>query len=206
LFLAVACSGDDDPPSPTPTTGAGTITPQSPGPATSTPGSASPSPSGTVPPIDGTVFPQNPGSTEPTTIKSNPDPVTEAATLTDVRVGAHPESGGWDRIVFEFKDVRPSGRVQYVTGATTCGRGDAVTLPGQAMLEVHFDTTNAHNEQGQLTIDATEVSGPGNAILKSVGTCDFEAVVNWAIGTTGVKNYKVALLENPTRVVIDVKW
>ena len=56
------------------------------------------------------------------------------------------------------------------------------------------------------TIDSTEVNGPGNAILRSVSTCDFEAVVIWAIGTTGMKNYKVALLENPTRVVIDVKW
>ena len=110
------------------------------------------------------------------------------------------------RIVFEFEDVRPSGRVEYVTGASSCGSGNPVTLPGQAILAVHFDNTNAHNEQGQLTIDATEVNGPGNVILRSVSTCDFEAVVNWAIGTTGVKNYKVSLLENPTRVVIDVKW
>ena len=159
-------------------------------------------------PIDGTVFPQNAGSTDRTTIKSNPEPVNQAAaTLVDVRVGAHPESGGWDRIVFEFKDVRPSGWVEYVTSAEHCARGNSVALPGQAILAVHFDNTNAHDlDNGQLTIAAMETNGPGNSILKSVSTCDFEAVVNWAISTTSMKNYKVSLLENPTRVVIDVKW
>ena len=206
IFFAVACSGDDDPPSVTSTPAAGVTTAPSPSAVTSTPSGASPTPASTVPPVDGTVFPQNPGSTDPTTIKSNPDAVTEAATLVDVRVGAHPESGGWDRIVFEFEDVRPAGLVEYVDEAANCGSGNTVTLPGEAILAVRFDATNAHNEQGQLTIDATELNGPGNIIVKSVGTCDFEAVVSWAIGLKSMKNYKVSLLENPARIVIDVKW
>jgi hypothetical protein len=206
IIFAVACTGDDDPPSATPTPPAEVTMAPSPNAVTSTPSGSSPTPASTVPPVDGTVFPQNPGSTDPTTIKSNPDPVTEAATLVDVRVGAHPESGGWDRIVFEFEDVRPAGLVEYVDEAANCGSGNGVTLPGEAILTVRFDATNAHNEQGQLTIDATEITGPGNIILKSVGTCDFEAIVSWAIGLKSVKNYKVSLLENPARVVIDVKW
>jgi hypothetical protein len=206
IALAVACSDDDEPSSPSPTPPAQVTLAPSPNAVTSTPSGASPTPASTVPPVDGTVFPQNPGSTEPTTIKSNPDPVTEAATLVDVRVGAHPESGGWDRIVFEFEDVRPAGLVEYVDEAANCGSGNTVTLPGEAILAVRFDATNAHNEQGQLTIDATEVNGPGNIIVKAVGTCDFEAVVSWAIGLKSMKNYKVSLLENPARVVVDVKW
>ncbi len=206
LFLSIACSDNDDPPAPSPTPSAAVTVSPSPGAVTSTPAAASPTPQATVPPVDGTGFPQNPGSTEPTTIKSNPDPVSGAATLVDVRVGAHPESGGWDRIVFEFKDVRPAGLVEYVDEAANCGSGNAITLPGEAILAVRFDATNAHDENGQLTIDATEVNGPGNIILKSVGTCDFEAVVEWAIGLKSMKNYKVSLLEGPTRVVIDVKW
>jgi hypothetical protein len=71
---------------------------------------------------------------------------------------------------------------------------------------VRFEFANAHDDNGQLTIDSTEVNGPGNSILKAVEHCDFEAIVEWAIGTTGLKNFKVSLLENPTRVVIDVKW
>jgi len=178
----------------------------SPNAVTSTPSGPSPTPAVTVAPVDGTVFPQNPGSTDPTPIKSNPDPITEAATLVDVRVGAHPESGGWDRIVFEFEDERPAGVVEYVDEAASCGSGNAVTLPGEAILAVRFDATNAHDDNGRLTIDATEVNGPGNIILKSVSTCDFEAVVSWAIGLKSMRNYKVSLLENPSRVVIDVKW
>jgi hypothetical protein len=206
MIIVFACSDDDDSPPPTPTPPAQVTMAPSPNAVTSTPSSTSPPPASTVPPVDGTVFPQNPGSTEPTIIKSNPDPVTEAATLVDVRVGAHPESGGWDRVVFEFEDVRPAGIVEYVDEAANCGSGNTVMLPGEAILAVRFDATNAHNDNGQLTIDATEINGPGNIILKSVGTCDFEAVVSWAIGLKSMKNYKVSLLENPTRVVIDVKW
>ena len=205
LLVLVACS-DDDPPSPTSTPPGEVTMAPSPNAVTSTPSGPSPTAAATVPPVDGTVFPQNPGSTDPTTIKSNPDPVTQAATLVDVRVGAHPESGGWDRIVFEFKDVRPAGLIEYMDEAASCGSGNTVTLPGEAILAVRFDATNAHDDNGQLTIDATVVSGPGNIILKSVSTCDFEAVVSWAIGLKSKKNYKVSLLENPTRVVIDVKW
>jgi hypothetical protein len=152
------------------------------------------------------VFPQNPGSTQPFPIKALPDPLSMPATLVDVRVGAHPEQGGWDRIVFEFKDVRPAGVVEYRNAVFACGSGSPVTPPGQAILFVRFESANAHDDNGQLTIDSTVVNGPGNSILRAQSTCDFEAIVEWAIGTTGMKNFKVALLENPTRVVIDVKW
>jgi hypothetical protein len=208
LVFLVACDNNDD--SNTQATATPAAATGTPAPATSPTASggptATPVPSGTVPPTDGTVAPQNAGSTDDFTIKSNPDPVSGQATLEDVRVGAHPESGGWDRIVFEFKDVRPAGIVEYVDSASGCGSGIPVQLPGSAILHVRFADTNAHDEQGNLTIDSTEVNGPGNSILKAVENCDFEAVVEWSIGVSGMKNFKVTLLDNPTRVVIDVKW
>ena len=152
------------------------------------------------------MFPQNPGSTDPFPIKALPDPLSMPATLADVRVGAHPEQGGWDRIVFEFKDVRPGGVVEYRDEAFGCGSGLPVQVPGREILFVRFEFANAHDDNGQLTIDSTEVNGPGNSILKAVESCDFEAIVEWTIGVSGLKNFKVSLLENPTRVVIDVKW
>jgi hypothetical protein len=224
-FVAVACGGDGDEPEPTPTiptieapsevpsspTAAPTST-SAPATATSAPATATPAPTQTVPPTDGTVFPQNPGSTDPFPLKSNPDPAVGNYTLTDVRVGAHPESGGWDRIVFEFEDVggfpgaHPGGIIEYVDEVFQCGSGFPVEVDGEAILSVRFDATQAHNEAGQLTVDALEVEGPGNSIIEAVSCCDFEGVVEWAVGTSGEENFKVALLENPSRVVIDIKW
>jgi hypothetical protein len=206
----VACSSDeDDDPTPTQPPAQATATATRPaGSATPPPGTPATTPTtiGTsAPPVDGTVAPQNAGDTQPFTIKSNPDPVSGAATLTDVRVGAHPENGGWDRIVFEFADVRPAGEVRYVDSVEQCGSGDDVELPGEASLLVSFVAANAHTEAGQPTVDTRQITGPGNAILESRQVCDFEAHVDWAIGVKARQNFKVTLLESPTRVVIDVK-
>jgi hypothetical protein len=219
LFVAaVACGGDNDEAEPTATTAAGVPTLAAP---TEAPGSPTAGPTGTsapaatatsVPPTDGTVFPQNPGSTDSFPLKSNPDPNVGIYVLDDVRVGAHPESGGWDRIVFEFEDVagfsgaHPGGVVEYTDEVFQCGSGMPVEVDGEAILQVRFDATQAHNDAGQLTIDALEIEGPGNSIIEAESFCDFEGVVQWAIGTSGEENFKVVFLENPNRVVIDVRW
>ncbi len=218
LFLAlplllslslVACSGDseDVDPTPTPQQTAAARTPTA---VTTPPAAGSPATSPTsvgtsAPPVDGTVAPQNAGDTVPVTIKANPDPAPKVGVLTDVRVGAHPEQGGWDRIVFEFADIRPPGEVKYVPSAVQCGSGETQQLPGAAVLQVAFTTAQAHTDAGQSTIKTREITGPGNAILKSVQICDFEAHVTWAIGLKAQQRFKVTLLSNPTRVVIDVK-
>ncbi len=167
---------------------------------------ASRTPSATPGRTDGTVAPQNPGSTEPVTIKANPDPPGRQALLTDVRVGAHPEEGGWDRIVFQFRDVRPPGAVLYMSAVAACGSGQPVRVAGQSLLAVRFTGVDAHTEAGQLSIPSTTIAGPGGAIVEARQFCDFEGHVDWAIGVTGVKRFKVTLLEAPARVVIDIKW
>lgn len=221
-LFAIACDGEDDgDPTPLPSIAAPTDTPEATATsapeatdtpeATETPGPTG-STGGNIPPTDGTVFPQNPGSTDAFPMKSLPDPNQGIYVLTDVRVGAHSESGGWDRIVFEFEDVEgfpgahPGGVVQYVDEASQCGSGDPVDVEGGAILEVRLDATQAHDDNGQLTIDATRIDGPGNAILEALSFCDFEGVVQWAIGVPAEQNFKVTFLENPARIVIDIKW
>ncbi len=223
-LFAIACNGDDDgdeTPTAVPSIQAPTGTPEATATtepedtetpeATETPEPAE-TPDATTPPTDGTVFPQNPGSTDSFPMKSLPDPNIGIYTLTDVRVGAHPESGGWDRIVFEFEDVEgfpgghPGGVVEYVDEMAQCGSGNPVEVDGEAILRVRLDATQAHDDNGNLTIDDTVVPGPGNSILEAVSTCDFEGIVEWAIGVPGEQNFKVAFLENPGRIVIDIKW
>ena len=221
--LAVACGGGDDEPGPATTADVPTVTaptdvPEAPT-ATSVPeptGTSAPAPTATteptLPPTDGTVFPQNAGATDPVELKSLPDPTAGIYVLSDVRVGAHPESGGWDRIVFEFEDVEgfpgahPGGLIEYADEASQCGSGMPVEVEGEAILKVRFDATQAHDDNGQLTVDELEFEGPGNSIIEVESFCDFEGVVEWAVGTPGEQNFKVAFLKGPSRVVIDIKW
>jgi hypothetical protein len=197
--LAVACGDDEAPP-------AATASPQgSDGLPTGTatvPPNAEP---GTPLPPDIDVTPQAPrGSTNPHTIAVQPDPNKFPVTLVDVRVGGHPEDGGFDRIVFEFDGAQPGGLIEYRDEVEQCGSGMPVDPEGSATLLVHFVDTNAHTETGELSVLAIDLVGPGTSILAAESICDFEAVVEWAVGVDGEKPFTVTLLENPTRVVIDV--
>jgi hypothetical protein len=204
LVFLVACDSDDN-------GDRSGVTPPAETPASATPGTSNPAasatPGSTPPRTDGTVPAQGFGSKDPVTIKSLPDPAPGSALLDDVRIGAHPEEGGWDRIVFEFRGHRPAGKVEYVDRVAYCGSGEPVTnLPGTALLKVRFDGTDAHNQAGQTTIDSTTVSGPGGAILRAIQTCDFEAIVEWVVAVDAKERMNVRFLESPNRVVIDIKW
>jgi hypothetical protein len=159
----------------------------------------------TLAPTDGTVAPQNAGSTDPVQLKSNPDPITGVATLRAVRVGAHPEQGGWDRVVFEFADVRPEVQIRYVPEAIQCGSGMRTPIAGAAVLLVAFTPAQAHDDNGRATVPSLDIAGPGNVVMQVRSICDFEAHVDWAIGAKTRQPFKVTTLSNPTRVVIDVK-
>ena len=153
----------------------------------------------------GTAIAHRPGSTNAVNVAPEPAPPTDTSILTDVRVGAHPELGGWDRIVFEFEATLPPGQVRYVESIAACGSGEAVDLAGGAVLAVLFTGAQAHDEGGILTLDSTELIGPGFAILESRQFCDFEGQVAWAVGVVSVKEFTVVTLTNPPRVVIDIK-
>ena len=196
-LFSTACDDDDDVSS-----GNGTGVPSPPaGGLTATP----------LPRVDGTVPAQGFGGIESVAVKASPDPPPGIATLEDIRTGAHPEEGGWDRIVFEFRGVRPEGSVEYVTSDSQCGSGAAVSVPGSAILKVTFRGAQAHNDNGQSTIGPPfvvnrMVIGPGNAILGGEVSCDFEGVFSVALGIDARERFNVRFLDNPTRVVVDVKW
>lgn len=151
------------------------------------------------------MAPQGFGGTEPVTVKSNPDPLSGSATLRDVRLGLHPEEGGWDRLVFEFAGDLPPGSVSYVPSVSACGSGAPVMLPGTALLAVRFSQTAAHTDAGQPTIRRATLPGAGGIVLEARQTCDFEGEVSWAIGLKERQRFKVTLLDRPRRVVIDIK-
>jgi hypothetical protein len=142
-------------------------------------------------------------STQPIVVNGSASGPNQAV-LTDVRVGAHP-SEGFDRIVFEYAGVLPdTTRIQYEGSAIACGSGNTVPVAGSGTLVVHMTAARAHNDMGQVTVPDLDIGGTGVAIREAVQTCDFEGVVDWAVGTDGTRAFRVTVLTNPSRIVIDV--
>ncbi len=127
------------------------------------------------------------------------------AILTDVRIGAHPDEG-FDRIVFEFEGALPDlTRVRYEASAVQCGSGMTEPVAGAGTIIVHMTDTRAHTDEGESTLDDLDIPGTGSAILEAVSICDFEGIVQWAVGTpNSSRAYRVTVLQNPSRIVIDV--
>lgn len=126
------------------------------------------------------------------------------AILNEVRTAEH---GNYDRIVFEFGGAElPGYHIEYIDKPVrACGSGDVVPLKGDGWLEIRFQPARAHTEQGQPTVKDRE-RAPNHKIIKELKlTCDFEADVEWVLGVALPNRYRVLELENPTRLVIDIK-
>lgn len=113
---------------------------------------------------------------------------------------------GYDRMVWEH-GTEPGGyRVAYVDGPVlACGSGEPVAVEGAAILTVTLQPAAAHSEQGTSLI-AQKSLKPGHTAVRSMTqVCDLEGRVTWAIGTRERLPFRVTLLENPTRLVVDVQ-
>jgi len=189
--LAVVGCGDDDDGEASPTaTGVSTATTQ---PATEEP---------TRQPTAAPSEPAGPDYSEPAAVLTGGGPVAESAIIEDVRVG---RNDGFDRLVFEFRGVDiPEWEVLYVQRAEQCGSGKPVPVGGNYILQVTMRTTAAH-EDGELTIDATQLTAAFPQMTEAIQICDFEGVVTWVIGTQEKAPFRAFELDGPARLVVDVK-
>ena len=178
------------------------------------PGDAGAAVPATDPPPDGVpaeeagALPAAPGQDLPTftTGASGADVAStgpDVPILRAVRTGRH---DGFDRLVFEF-DSRglPQWHVAYLDApAADCGSGQDVAVAGKARLQVRFSGAHAHTEAGEPT------SGPRRrhvglpALRELVRTCDFEAEVTWVAGVAGRNAYRPRVLDDPSRLVVDI--
>jgi hypothetical protein len=132
----------------------------------------------------------------------NPNPpVAGNGVVVDVYI-EHAERS--DAIVFEFKAGIAGGWVEYVDkqDVISCGPGEVVPLQGAAALKVHFDGAGQH-EDYVPTGAPIALTGAGS-IIEAKRICDFEAVLEWGIGTSGVQNFSVSIEDNPRRVIVRV--
>lgn len=123
--------------------------------------------------------------------------------LEEVRTGDHKR---FDRIVFEFSSAEiPGYRVEYVDKPVSCGSGEPVTVEGQATLVVQLVPAQAHNEQGKATVSERDIKPSLPTLKQAKLTCDFEGNVDWALGLSEKRAYRVLELANPARIVVDIK-
>lgn len=125
-------------------------------------------------------------------------------TLASVRAARHE---GFDRVVWEFSGgSAPGVHVEYVDKPVRqCGSGEPVPLPGDGWLEVRLEPARAHTELGRPTMAARRQTLALPIVIEIVQTCDFEAVVTWVLATPSPERFRLSLLDDPPRVVVDVR-
>jgi hypothetical protein len=126
------------------------------------------------------------------------------ALLTGVRAARH---DGFDRIVFEFGSGSPPGyHLEYIDKPVRkCGSGDATAIAGDGWLEVRIEPAYAHTPSGAPTIRDRDQQLDLGVVKELEQTCDFEAVVSWVVGVKRPNRYRVLTLNEPLRLVVDVK-
>ncbi|MBA2669735.1 MAG: hypothetical protein H0U67_05130 [Gemmatimonadetes bacterium] len=113
---------------------------------------------------------------------------------------------GFDRVVFEFGGEIPSYVVEYIDRPVrACGSGHVVDLDGDGWLSIRFTPARAHTEEGQATVTDRNQRHQLPVIRHARSTCDFEANLEWVIGTASPNRYRVMELADPERVVVDIR-
>lgn len=126
------------------------------------------------------------------------------AFLGDLRIGRHE---GYDRAVWEFEGpALPGYAIEYVDSPVrACGSGRTVELAGDGWLEVRFEPARAHTPAGEVPSGLGDREPGLPTILEARRTCDFEAVVTWVLGVASPEPYRVLELDEPARLVVDVR-
>ena len=200
LLLAVAAAcGDDDTTSGATTTGAGG------GDATTTTTDGGGGDDDSTTTVEG-IDPMTDADTD---AKSGPATANAVALLTDVRMARHE---GYDRIVLEFRgDGLPEWRIEYVDPPILeDASGEEVEIEGDAFLQIlMFGASGFDMEtvtESYTGPDELEGSDFGMGVVQELErTGDFEAVLTWVVGLSDEVDFRVLTLENPSRLVIDVR-
>lgn len=123
-------------------------------------------------------------------------------TLTGIRAAHH---GNVDRIVFDFRGGLPSShRARYVDRLVADGSGKPVRIAGRAILSVRFEPADAHDASGTPTAPRRLAFALPNA-MTAVRSGDFEGVTSYGIGLARRTPFRVFTLQNPARVVVDIR-
>ncbi|MBW8767342.1 MAG: hypothetical protein JF630_14330 [Geodermatophilales bacterium] len=145
--------------------------------------------------------PAFPANLDPDTADASPD---ARVTVSNIRVGVH---DGFDRVVLEVGGAgTPGWDVRYVDQATSQGSGEPIDIAGDAVLQVTLTGAAYPYDTGVAEYYGAEpLSAPGTKTVTEVvfdGT--FEGTAVAFVGTSRKEPFRVYMLQDPSRVVIDV--
>ncbi|WP_309080957.1 hypothetical protein [Zhihengliuella sp.] len=125
--------------------------------------------------------------------------------LEDVRVGVH---DGFDRIVFDHTDgALPGYRVEYVEEPTEPGSGQPLEMAGSAYLAVHVTGLRpgmAGEEHGHTVLDKAW-TGTSDVFQETVTTSVFEGASSYYVSLDEERGFSARMIEDGSRLVIDVR-
>jgi hypothetical protein len=202
LVPLTGCSGEPDE---TPTvTVTATVNPPDEEPETGTSEPSEPSaqdegPLPDVAPDDDAPFVAN---TEPDTSAPSSGALLSA---TNLRFGVH---DGYDRLVLDVSgDGDPGWRAEYVDTPTGQASGEPFDLDGNAFLTIYVQGMIYPGEPGSVPYEGPDAITPasGGVIREVVVGGVFEGTQQIVVGLDSEEPFRVYLLEDPTRIVLDVQ-
>ena len=195
-LLATACSED-----PAVTASSSTTAPSAPA-ASSAPAEPSPSPSAEPSPTAQGQEPAFPADTS----RDVEEPSGGPLAVTQIRVA---RQDGYDRVVFELAGREPGApgwQVEYVEEARQDGSGDPVEVDGDATLSVRISGAGYPMDTGVEEQPTEPAVPPGVEVVRDVVVSSvFEGVFEAFVGTSREAPFRVFRLEDPARVVVDVR-
>lgn len=128
-------------------------------------------------------------------------PAPALAYVNAVRAGTQ---AGFDRVTIQFGDRPPANTVltsQSGAKFTSGAGGQPVTLSGQYGAVVTMHNTDSHTQYG----GQTDIKTGYPVVLELYKLQDSQGTVQWAIALSRMPCYRMAFLDNPTRLVIDFR-
>jgi hypothetical protein len=127
-----------------------------------------------------------------------PSTANATASMTALRVAGQ---AGFDRVVIEFSGTgAPGVKVDYDNQPVADGSGAPIAVQGVTTLKVRLFPATSIEYTGQGRVTASDTKN----ITEVVRGGDFEAVLTWFVGLRTKAPFRVTVLQNPTRVVVDV--
>lgn len=204
--LVAGCGGDDGD-GDAAGGGATATTPSSAAPSPASPAAPSPDGNGSD---DGSDENGSDDGGSPPPFPADTSPDTQAAsadafgTVTAVRVGRH---AGFDRVVLEFGGAgTPGWDVRYTDDPARQGSGEPVDLAGNATLQVTVTGVGNPPDTGvdEYAGPRTFAAGDTANVTEVFFDGTFEGTTAVLVGTGSETPFRVYLLEDPARVVLEV--
>jgi hypothetical protein len=124
--------------------------------------------------------------------------------LVAVRLGPR---DGYDRLVLEFLDGVPSYKIGYrPLPAHADGSGDEIPLPGaNALVQITMTGATGSGWDGgpRTYLGPSTLSADTAVVTEAKAAGDFEAVLNWVVGLRSQVPFRVTVLNDPARLVVD---